>query len=224
MPQACATGQVDLRAKFASMALRIVDHPLAKHLLTLLRDRETPPEQFRPICKLLTQIVVLEATRSLPTVDLPVRSPITETQGFALARPLAAVPVLRAGLGMLEPVTDLFPDVAVGYIGLERNEATAVAHSYYCKLPSLLGRDALCLDPMLATGGSASQAISLIQAGGPASVAMVCLVAAPAGVAKVAKDHPAIEVYTAALDEGLDERMFIVPGLGDFGDRLYGTA
>lgn len=205
------------------MPLHIVDHPLARHLLALLRNRDTPPEQFRSVCKSLTSIVVLEATRDLPTSPSTVLTPIKETEAALLSRPLAAIPILRAGLGMLDPVVDLFPDVAVGYIGLERNEGTAVAHSYYCKLPDLAGKDALCLDPMLATGGSASQALSLIKAAGALTVSMVCIVAAPEGFAKLAADHPQVDVYTASLDEGLDSRKYIVPGLGDFGDRLYGT-
>lgn len=205
------------------MPLHIVDHPLAKHLLTVLRDAETPPDQFRTTCRILTGIVVLEATRSLPLVEFEVHTPLAPTGGHKFLRPLAIVPVLRAGLAMLEPITEMFPDVAVGYIGLERNEATAVARSYYCKLPHLEAKDALCLDPMLATGGSASQAVSLILARNPASVAMVSLVVAPEGMAKFSADHPEVPVFAVALDERLDERKFIVPGLGDCGDRLYGT-
>lgn len=205
------------------MPLHIVDHPLARHLLSLLRNEDTPPEQFRSVCKSLTAIIVLEATRSLPTTASTVKTPIKVTEASLLARPIAAIPILRAGLGMLDPVVELFPDVAVGYIGLERNEGTAIAHSYYCKLPDLASKDTLCLDPMLATGGSASQAIALIQSAGAASVSMVCIVAAPEGVAKLSEDHPEVSIYAASLDEGLDHNKYIVPGLGDFGDRLYGT-
>ncbi len=205
------------------MPLHIVDHPLARHLLALLRNVDTPPEQFRSVCKSLTSIIVLEATRSLPTTPSDVQTPMKLTEASLLSRPLSVIPILRAGLGMLDPVVDLFPDVAVGYIGLERNEGTAVAHSYYCKLPHIEGTDAICLDPMLATGGSASQALSLIAVRNPTSLAMVSIVAAPEGAAKLASDHPEVNVYVAAVDEGLDARKYIVPGLGDFGDRLYGT-
>ena len=124
---------------------------------------------------------------------------------------------------MLEPVVQLFPDVAVGYIGLERNESTAIARSYYSKLPDLSNRYTLCVDPMLATGGSAAQAVSLIKGHGAKKVVMVCVVSAPEGVAKLESAHPEIEIYTASLDEGLNEKYYIVPGLGDYGDRLYGT-
>jgi uracil phosphoribosyltransferase len=205
------------------MALNIVEHPLARHLLALLRNVGTPPEQFRTVCKSLTTLVVLEATRNLPSASSRVTTPLAETEAQLLARPLAVIPVLRAGLGMLDPVTQMFPDVAVGYIGLERHETTGVAHSYYCKLPELKGKDVLCLDPMLATGGSAAQALALIKAQSPASVAMVSIIAAPEGARRLERDHPDVEAFVAVLDEGLDDRMFIVPGLGDFGDRLYGT-
>jgi uracil phosphoribosyltransferase len=140
-----------------------------------------------------------------------------------LDQSLAVVPVLRAGLGMLEPAVELFPEVAVGYIGLERHEDTAIAKSYYCKLPDLRGKYTLCLDPMLATGGSASQALNLIKEKGADTCVMVCVVAAPEGVAKLEADHPSIRIITAGLDEGLNDRKYIVPGLGDFGDRLYAT-
>jgi uracil phosphoribosyltransferase len=168
-------------------------------------------------------MLVLEATRNIQTAETAVLTPIKETQGRRLSEGLAVVPVLRAGLGMLEPVVQLFPDVAVGYIGLERNESTAIARSYYSKLPDLSNRFTLCLDPMLATGGSAAQAVSLIKGHGAKRVAMVCVVAAPEGVKKLEEAHPDIQIYTASLDEGLNEKFYIVPGLGDFGDRLYGT-
>jgi len=205
------------------MPLHVVDHPLAQHILAELRDTGTEPSEFRRLSSTLTTMLVLEATRNIPTRDRVILTPIKETQGKSLAEGLAVVPVLRAGLGMLEPVVHLFPDVAVGYIGLERNESTAVARSYYSKLPDLTNRYTLCLDPMLATGGSAAQAISLIKGSGAVRTAMVCVVAAPQGVQKLEESHPEIEIYTASLDEGLNEKFYIVPGLGDYGDRLYGT-
>lgn len=205
------------------MPLHVVDHPLAQHLLTGLRDKSTQPETFRRLSWNLTKMLVLEATRGIASEERSVVTPIKTTTGRILSEGLAVVPVLRAGLGMLEPVVQLFPDVAVGYIGLERNESTAIARSYYSKLPDLSNRYTLCVDPMLATGGSAAQAVSLIKAHGAKKVVMVCVVAAPEGVAKLESAHPEIEIFTAALDEGLNEKFYIVPGLGDYGDRLYGT-
>ena len=205
------------------MPLQLLDHPLAGHLMAGLRDRETTPERFRALAKRLTTLLVLQATERLPTETVRVVTPLQETDARVLRAPLAAVPILRAGLGMLEPVVELFPDVAVGYIGLERHEETAIARSYYSKLPPLEGRTALVLDPMLATGGSAAQAVGLVRAAGAATVVMMCVVAAPEGVAHFEAAHPGTLVVSAALDEGLDERKYIVPGLGDFGDRLYGT-
>lgn len=205
------------------MPLHVVDHPLAQHLLSGLRDKTTPPENFRRESWTLTTMLVLEATRAIRSEETEVETPIKTTTGRVLAEGLAVVPVLRAGLGMLEPVVQLFPDVAVGYIGLERNESTAIARSYYSKLPDLSNRYTLCVDPMLATGGSAAQAVSLIKGHGAKKVVMVCVVSAPEGVAKLEAAHPGIDIYTAALDEGLNEKFYIVPGLGDYGDRLYGT-
>lgn len=205
------------------MKLTVLDHPLAGHLMSDLRDASTPPERFRQISRALTSLLILEATKSLPTENSEVRTPLEVAPTRVLGQGLAVVPVLRAGLGMLEPVTELFPDVAVGYIGLERNEQTAIAHSYYCKLPSFEGRFAICLDPMLATGGSASQALSLMKSHGASDLAMVCVVAAPEGVEKLNADHPEVRIVAAALDRTLNDQKYILPGLGDFGDRLYGT-
>ncbi|MCC7230434.1 MAG: uracil phosphoribosyltransferase [Fimbriimonadaceae bacterium] len=205
------------------MPLNVVDHPLAQHLLAGLRDKSTPPEVFRRLSWNLTTMLVIEATRAIRSELRSIVTPIKTTSGQILTEGLAVVPVLRAGLGMLEPVVQMFPDVAVGYIGLERNEDTAVARSYYSKLPDLSNRYTLCVDPMLATGGSAAQAVSLIKGHGAKTVVMVCVVAAPEGVDRLETSHPGIHIYTAALDEGLNEKHYIVPGLGDFGDRLYGT-
>ena len=205
------------------MPLQILDHPLAGHLLAGLRDRTTPPETFRLHAKRLTTLLMLQATASMRTRTAQVQTPLQETEARLLDQGIAVVPVLRAGLGMLEPFLDLFPDVSVGYIGLERNEHTAVARSYYSKLPQLAGRFTLCVDPMLATGGSAAQAVSLIKSHGATEVAMVCVVAAPEGVERLLDAHPGLLIVTAALDAGLDDRKYIVPGLGDFGDRLFGT-
>jgi uracil phosphoribosyltransferase len=204
------------------MALTVVDHPLAQHLLTSLRDRTTPPAVFRALTRRLTLAVVLEATRDLPTGPREVETPLERMEGRALG-PLVAIPILRAGLGMLEAVTDTFPGVSVGYIGLERDEATLQPTSYYEKLPPLGGAHVLLLDPMLATGGSAARACTSILARGPASLRMVCIVAAPEGVRVLTRSHPDVRVFSASLDRELNDRGYILPGIGDYGDRLYGT-
>ncbi len=205
------------------MALTILQHPLAHHVLTHLRDRTTKPALFRTLGGQITLLLALEATRDLATEEKPIETPLEPATGRILAKPLAVVPILRAGLGMVEPFLDLFPDVSVGYIGLERDHLTAVAHSYYCKLPPLAGRRVLVIDPMLATGGSAVQALDVVKAAGGSDVALVCIVAAPEGVALVERRHPQVPIFTAALDRELNARKYILPGLGDFGDRLYGT-
>jgi uracil phosphoribosyltransferase len=205
------------------MALHVVDHPLAQNVLGELRDRETAPERFRQLTRTLTTMLILEATRDVRMRTRVVQTPLEQAEANVLDQGLAVVPVLRAGLSMLEAALALFPDVAVGYIGLERSHDTAVAHSYYCKLPRLEGRFVICCDPMLATGGSASQAVALLKASGARSPVMVSVLAAPEGLARMGADHPDVPVYTAALDRQLDPRKYILPGLGDFGDRLYGT-
>ena len=205
------------------MALHMVDHPLAKHLLAGLRDLTTPPDKFRQFADTLSTILILEATRSLRSHAGEVETPLEVTHAHRLGQGLAVVPILRAGMSMLDPALRLFPRVSVGFVGLERSHETATAHSYYCNLPDLKGLFTLCCDPMLATGGSASQAISLLKEGGAEQVVMVCVVCAPEGVAKLEADHPDVPVFTAALDSGLNDQKYIVPGLGDYGDRLYGT-
>jgi uracil phosphoribosyltransferase len=205
------------------VALHIVDHPLAQHLLTQLRDVETPPSVFRTLTKRLTIALVLEAVRELPSVDVEVETPLERAPGRLISPDLVAVPILRAGLGMLEAVTELFPEVSVGYVGLERHEATLQPTSYYQKMPPLEGRQVLLLDPMLATGGSAAGATTKISELHPAGIVFVCVVAAPEGVRRMEADHPDVPVFAAALDRGLNDKGYILPGLGDFGDRLFGT-
>jgi uracil phosphoribosyltransferase len=205
------------------MPLTVVDHPLAQTLLTRLRDESTPPSVFRTLTKRLTAVLVLEATRDLPTESHSVRTPLEPAEGRVMALGLVAIPILRAGLGMLEAVTDLFPAVSVGYIGLERDEETLQPTEYYEKLPPVEGKEVILLDPMLATGGSAVRACKSIKAMGPAGLRMVCIVAAPEGVKAMEEAHPEIQVYGAALDRQLNDRGYILPGIGDFGDRLYGT-
>jgi len=203
--------------------VRIIDHPLAGHLLAGLRDVATPPERFRHLARRLSTVLVLEATRDLPVREATVTTPLRDASARLLDRPVVAVPILRAGLGLLEAVTDLFPDVHVGYVGLERDEETLEPTSYYRKIPSFTDASVLLLDPMLATGGSATFATGLLKARGATDIRLVCVVAAPEGIARLAAAHPDVQVVTAALDDGLDDRGFILPGLGDFGDRLFGT-
>lgn len=206
------------------MPLHVSSHPVVQDCLAGLRDARTEPEEFRSLSRKILTFLVYEATADLPTREAAVRTPLKDASGRRIDREVVAIPVLRAGLGLLGPVLELLPKVSVGYIGLERDEETAVARIYYNKLPGLRGKTPLLLDPMLATGGSAAQAIHLIKEAGGEGTRMVCVVAAPEGVQTVEAAHPEVDIYTAALDEGLNDRAYIVPGLGDFGDRLFGTA
>jgi uracil phosphoribosyltransferase len=201
----------------------VIDHPLAQHLLTRLRDQATPPPLFRTLAKRLTIALVLEAVRDLPTVEVEVTTPLEPAPGRLVSPDLVAVPILRAGLGMLEAVTELFPEIAVGYIGLERDDATLAPSSYYEKLPTIRDRHVLLLDPMLATGGSAARASASIREQEPAHLSFVCIVSAPEGIARMADEQPDVPIYTAAVDRELNGNGYILPGLGDFGDRLFGT-
>ncbi len=205
------------------MSVQVVDHPLAKSMLTALRDRATPPPLFRLLAKRLALVLCLEATRSVPTAAVEVETPLVRTTGARLAQALVAVPVLRAGLGMLEAVTELFPEVTVGYVGLERDHATFEPSLYYSKLPPLEGRAALLLDPMLATGASASAACDALEKAGAAQITLLSVVSAPEGIDRLQRLHPGVHIVTASIDDGLNQYAYIVPGLGDFGDRLFGT-
>ena len=204
------------------MSVTVVEHPLAGHLLTQLRDRETGPPVFRTLAKRLALALTLEAIRDLPTTAVEVEGPLERAKGVVVDD-LVAVPILRAGLGMLEAVTELFPEVAVGYIGLERDEASLQPQSYYRKLPPVEGRHVLVLDPMLATGGSGSAATTAVREGNPRSIRFVCVVSAPEGIERMQADHPDVSIFTAAVDRQLNDQGYILPGLGDFGDRLFGT-
>jgi uracil phosphoribosyltransferase len=203
--------------------LTIVDHPLAAHLLVSLRDRRTPATWFRSLTKRLTTVLMLEATKDLPSRPVSVATPLEETNGRVLVQPLVVVPILRAGLGMLDAVVELFPEVRVGYIGLERDEATFQPSEYYAKLPQMEDAHAFVLDPMLATGGSATAALDSVKKAGAQWIRMVSVVAAPEGVAALKLAHPDVRVVAATLDRELDAQAYILPGLGDFGDRLFGT-
>ncbi len=203
--------------------LHILSHPLGAHVLTHLRDKTTKPALFRTLSYQISLLLALEATRDLASEEKKIETPLEPVTGLVLARPLAVVPILRAGLGMVQPFQDIFPDVSIGYVGLERDHTTAVARSYYCKLPPLAGTRVVVVDPMLATGGSAAQAVGVVKAAGAKEIVFVCIVASPEGVATLQHAHPEVPVYTGALDRGLNDKKYILPGLGDFGDRLYGT-
>lgn len=206
------------------MSLTVLDHPLARDLLARLRQKDTDPARFRTLTRRLGWLLVVEATRDLATQDVSVDTPLETIQGQRLVDGLVAIPVLRAGLGLLDSVTDLYPDAVVGYLGMERDEVTLEPRDYYAKLPPMDGRRALVLDPMLATGGSGSAAVAHVkETSSPTSISFVCVVAAPEGVEKMRTDHPDVPIVAGALDRQLNDVGFILPGLGDFGDRLHGT-
>jgi uracil phosphoribosyltransferase len=207
------------------MAVAVIDHPLARDLLAQLRDERTTPPRFRALTRRLGWLLVIEATRDLATERVEVSTPMERTTQHRLAEEVVAVPVLRAGLGLLESVTDLYPEALVGHLGMERDEITLKPRDYYAKLPPMVGRRALVLDPMLATGGSGTAAVTQIKvAASPKSIAFVCVVAAPEGIERLQTEHPDVPIVTAALDRELNGVGFILPGLGDFGDRLHGTS
>ncbi len=205
------------------MPFHLIDHPLALEVVGKLRDKRTLPAEFRDLARRLTTVLAIEATRGLKTNSYTVETPLESAQAERLSQGIAAVPILRAGLGMLSPITELFQNVSVGYIGLVRDESTAIATSYYCKLPKLSASLTLLLDPMLATGGTASQACDLVKAAGAENIKLLSVVAAPEGMDRISREHPDVHVYFAALDRELNALKYILPGLGDFGDRLYGT-
>jgi uracil phosphoribosyltransferase len=204
--------------------LRVVDHPLVHDALATLRDKTTPPELFRRMAVRISLLLAAEATRDVPAASVDVETPLGPAPGRRVRGSVVVVPVLRAGLGMLDAVLELIPSARVGHIGLQRDEITAVASQYYSRLPGDLGGSfVLMIDPMLATGGSAVAALDLLRQAGARAVRMICIVAAPEGIALVERHHPDTVIYTPAVDQGLNAHKFIVPGLGDFGDRLYGT-
>jgi len=207
-----------------AVPLHIVDHPLVHDALMELRDGRTAPPAFRRAANRISVLLAAEALRDVPTGAGKVTTPLGPAAGRIVEGDVVVVPVLRAGLGMLDAVLELLPAARVGHIGLQRDEATAVASKYYSKLPPNVGASyVLMIDPMLATGGSAVAAIDLLKQAGARAIRMICIVAAPEGVALVARHHPDVHVYTPVVDSHLDAHKYIVPGLGDFGDRLYGT-
>ena len=203
----------------------IFDHPLVQHKVSIIRDKNTSVKVFRELVQEIAGLMVYESTRNLPLIKIKVETPLTETEAYAIeGKKLAIVPVLRAGLGMVDGILQIVPNAKVGHIGLYRDPKTLMPVEYYCKLPGDISeRDIFILDPMLATGGSASAAISLVKEKGGKKISLVSIIAAPDGVAKVHGDHPDVDIFTAALDSHLDENGYIVPGLGDAGDRLFGT-
>jgi uracil phosphoribosyltransferase len=203
--------------------LHVLNHPLGAHIMTHLRDRTTKPVIFRTLTYQIGLLLALESTRDLRTKETLIETPLEAYRGAVLSDSLVLVPILRAAIGLVQPFTDLFPDVSIGYVGLERDHETAIARNYYCKLPPLAGRHVLIVDPMLATGGSAVQTIGLVQENGGQSISVVCVVAAPEGVKAVEAVDSSIQIFAAALDRELNPRRYILPGLGDYGDRLYGT-
>ncbi len=206
------------------MPVQLVDHPLVHDALITLRDARTQPEEFRRAATRISVLLAAEAMREIPTKGAVVQTPLGPADGRAVAQEVVVVPVLRAGLGMLDAVLELVPTARVGHIGLQRDEMTAVASKYYSKLPpDLASSYVLMIDPMLATGGSAVAALDLLRVAGARAVRIVCIVTAPEGIALVERHHPDVLIYTPSVDKGLNEHKYIVPGLGDFGDRLYGT-
>lgn len=206
------------------MPVHLVDHPVAQDALLALRDKTTTPSHFRRLTRRVSQIVAVDATRRLPSVRVTVETPLEPAEGDRLQADVVVVPVLRAGLGMVDAVLELLPHARVGHVGLQRDEQTAEASRYYAKLPADLSRSTvLIVDPMLATGGSAVAVLDLVTAAGARDIRLLCIVAAPEGLKAVDAAHPGVEVFTPTIDRELNARKFILPGLGDFGDRLYGT-
>ncbi len=209
------------------MPLHVLEHPLIQHKLTLLRRTDTGPKEFRELVEEIAALMAYEATRDLPLEEVEIETPLTPTRGRAIVgKKLSIVPILRAGLGMVNGILRLVPNAKVGHIGLYRDETTLQPVEYYCKLPEdLPDRDILLLDPMLATGGSASAAIDFLKARGArsASIKFLCLLASPEGIEYLRQADPAIDIYTASVDEQLNDKGYILPGLGDAGDRIFGT-
>ena len=213
------------RAPAAADHLTIVDHPLVQHKLTLMRDRETSTAGFRTLLKEISALLAYEITRDLPMEMRRIETPLTAMEAPVLSgKKLVLVSILRAGNGLMDGILDLIPSARVGFIGLYRDEATLQPVQYYCKLPAELGdRMVIAVDPMLATGNSSVAAMDLLKAAGAQNISFLCLLAAPEGVRRMREAHPDVRIVTAALDERLNEKGYIVPGLGDAGDRMFGT-
>ena len=205
--------------------VHVFNHPLIQHKLSIMRDKSTGPKEFRELLNEIAMLMGFEVTRDLPLEEVEVETPICVTKTNKIAgKKLAIVPILRAGLGMVDGIRSLVPTAKVGHIGLYRDPKTLEPVEYYCKLPpDAEEREILLVDPMLATGGSAAAAIGFIKKRGCTNIKLVCLIAAPEGIEKVQNDHPDVDIYVAHVDEKLNDHGYIVPGLGDAGDRLFGT-
>ncbi|MAT81713.1 MAG: uracil phosphoribosyltransferase [Phycisphaerae bacterium] len=204
--------------------LTILDHPLIQDKMARLRDESTSHEDFRRLIGQVAGLMTFQASRDLPIVSSTVRTPLEEVEATRLSAPVTLVPILRAGLGMVEGIIALMPEANVGHIGLYRDESTLEPVTYYCKLPAMIAEGPVFLvDPMLATGGSAIAATEVLQTHGCRDIRLICLVAAPEGVRAMAEAHPGVRIFVAALDRELNDVGFIVPGLGDAGDRIFGT-
>lgn len=205
--------------------LHIIDHPMIQHKLTIMRDKNTGTKDFRELLREISMLMGYEISRDFPLEDVEIETPICTTVAKRIAgKKVALVPILRAGMGMIDGLLSLLPVARVGHIGLYRDEETHVPVVYYCKLPEdIQSRDIIVVDPMLATGGSSCDAITMLKERGCTNIRLMCLVGAPEGVKKVQETHPDVDIYLAALDEHLNENAYIVPGLGDAGDRIYGT-
>ena len=218
-------GNQSMTVTYDASRVTLVDHPLVQHKLSILRDKNTGTNQFRQLVRELALFDGYEAMRDLPMEDVEVETPITTATFKQLAgKKLAIVPILRAGLGMVDGILDLVPSARVGHIGMERDEVTHEPHEYYCKMPhDIAERDVIVLDPMLATGGSADAAITEMKKRGCHNIKLMVLVAAPEGIEHLQKVHPDVDIYVGAVDDHLNEHGYIVPGLGDAGDRIFGT-
>jgi uracil phosphoribosyltransferase len=203
----------------------VIDHPLIQHKLSLVRDINTGPKEFRELVNEISMLMAYEVTRDLPLEEVEIETPIKKAKFKMIeGKKLGIVPILRAGLGMLDGFLSLIPTAKVGHIGLYRDPETLEPVEYYCKMPTdVVERDLIVVDPMLATGGSAAAAIHFVKERNPRSIKLMCLIAAPEGIERVQKEHPDVDIFTAAIDEKLNDHAYIVPGLGDAGDRLYGT-
>jgi len=205
-------------------SLTIIDHPLVQHKLTMLRNTETGNKEFRELVEEIATLICYEATRDLPTIETTVETPICQTKGRLIERKLGIVPILRAGVGMVSGMLNLLPTAKVGHLGLYRDPDTLQPVTYYSKLPKdAKEREIFVIDPMLATGGTASAAINYLKSQGVTSIKLLCLIAAPEGIAKIQAEHPDVSIFIAACDSHLNSHGYIVPGLGDAGDRLFGT-
>ena len=205
--------------------VHVVDHPLIQHKLTLMREKDCGTKDFRQLLEEISMLMAYEVTRELPLEEIEIETPITTCKSKVIAgKKLGVVPILRAGLGMVDGIVNLVPTAKVGHIGLYRDPETHTPHEYYCKLPAdIEERDVILLDPMLATGGSAIDAVNALKKRSPRSIKFVCIIAAPEGIEALSAAHPDVQIYAASRDERLNENKYILPGLGDAGDRIFGT-